>query len=119
MSADIIDTSNRVLTWRITGQLKHSEFVAAQTRAADLIRQHGEVRFLVLIENLTGIDKAGDWGDVSFQAEHDSSIEKFAIVGDKKWEDVVFLFTGKGVRRVPIEFFLPGDLAKAKAWLAA
>lgn len=119
MSAEIIDTTDRILTWRVAGQLKHSEFAAAQQRAADSIRQLGKVRFLVLAENLTGIDKAGDWGDVSFQADHDPFIEKIAIVGDKKWEDVALLFTSKGIRRVPIEYFLPADLVKAKAWLAA
>jgi len=42
-----------------------------------------------------------------------------AIVGDRNWEAEVQLFTGKGIRRVPIEYYEPADLAKAKAWLAS
>ena len=71
MSAEIIDASDQTLTWRGSGQLKHSEFAAAQKRAADFIRQQGKVRFLVLVENFAGTEKGGDWGDVSFQADYD------------------------------------------------
>ena len=117
MSAEIIDVSDRILTFRITGQLKHSEFTAAQRQAADLIRRQGKVRILVLVENFTGTEKAGDWGDVSFQVQNDPFIEKIAIVGDTAWKDLTLLFTGKGVRRVPIEYFAPADLSKARAWL--
>ena len=119
MSIEIIDVSAGVLTFKVTGRLNQAEFAASQKRAGEIIQQQGKVRFLVLVENLTSIDKAGDWGNVSFQADHDPFIEKIAIIGDKKWEDVALMFTGKGIRRVPIEYFLPADLVNAKAWLAA
>jgi hypothetical protein len=119
MSVEIVDVSDGVLTFKVTGRLNQAEFAASQKRAGEIIQQQGKVRFLVLIENLTSIDKAGDWGDVSFQADYDQFIEKIAIVGDKQWEDVALLFTGKGIRRVAIEYFQPADLEKAKAWLAA
>ena len=48
-----------------------------------------------------------------------ASMDKIAIVGDQKWEDMALLFTGKGIRRVPIEYFPPADLVKARTWLAA
>jgi len=41
-----------------------------------------------------------------------------AIVGDKKWEDLTLLFTAKGLRKFPIEYFEPAAIAKARAWLA-
>lgn len=119
MSSEIANVSDRVLTIRIAGRLKHSELTAAQQQTADLIRQKGKVRLLVLVENFAGTEKAGDWGDISFQAENDPFIEKIAIVGDAKWEDLALLFTGKGVRRVPIEYFASAELGKANAWLAA
>jgi len=119
MSAEIVDISDRILTFRITGQLTHSEFVAAQKIAADLIQKQGKARLLVLVENFAGIEKAGNWGDISFQADNDPFIEKIAIVGEKKWEDLALLFTGKGVRRVAIAYFLPADLVNARAWLNA
>jgi hypothetical protein len=117
MSAEIVDLSDQILTLRISGLLKHAEFVAAQKRAAEVIQKLGRVRLLVLLDHFAGTDKAGDWGDVSFQAQFDPFIEKIAVVGDKQWEDLVLLFTGKGLRRVPIEYFQSADLPKARTWL--
>ena len=46
------------------------------------------------------------------------SRHRIAIVGDAQWKDLTLLFTGKGIRRVLIEYFLPADLPKARAWLS-
>ncbi len=119
MSADILETSAGVITIRITGLLKQAELAVAQQAAGRIMRTQGKVRILVLIEDFLGLEKSGDWGDLSFQMEFDSFIEKIAIVGEERWQDVTFLFTGKGIRKVPIEYFQPTDLPKAKAWLAA
>ncbi len=119
MSAEIVEISDNVLTFKITGRLYQAEFAAAQQRAGEIIRQQGKVRFLVLVDNFAGMDNAGDWGDVSFQMDFDEFIEKIAIVGDKQWEELAEVFTGKGIRHIAIEYFLPADLAKAKTWLAA
>ena len=118
MSYEILDNSGGVVTIRLSGKLTYAEFVEGQKKLGEIIRQQGRSRGLVLIENYLGNEKEGDWGNVSFQAKYDQFIEKMAIVGDRKWEDEALLFTGKGVRRVPIEYFEPADLAKAKAWLA-
>jgi hypothetical protein len=109
--------SNGVLTFRITGQLAHAEFTAALKKVVDLIRQQGKVRLLVLVEDFTGIEKTEAWGDVSFQAQNDKFIEKIAIVGKKKYEDLALVFAGKGVRQVPIEFFPAADRGQARDWL--
>jgi hypothetical protein len=118
MSVEIQEASGRTVTFRVTGQMKQLELAAAQQKVAEFIKKVGKVRFLVLIEDFLGVDKAGDWGDVSFQAQYDEFIERIAIVGEQRWEDVTLLFTGKGIRHVPIEYFQPTELAKAKAWLA-
>jgi len=119
MSAQIADVSGGVITFKVSGKLAKNELAIVQKAAAEVIQRSGKVRFLVLVEAFDGIDSAGNWADVSFQADYDPFIEKIAIVGDKKWEDVALLFTAKGVRRVPIEYFQPADLAKATTWLAA
>jgi hypothetical protein len=74
---------------------------------------------LVLAENFRGWAQGGNWGDLSFQVEHDKHIEKLAIVGDKKWEDLALIFVAQGLRPFPVEYFQPTELSKARAWLAA
>lgn len=117
MSAEITDISDPVLTCQLRGKVTYAEFSAMQKKAAELIQKRSSCRILVLLENFLGLEKAGEWGDVSFQAENDPFIGKIAIIGDPKWEDVALLFTAKGIRRVPIEFFTKEDLAKARKWL--
>ena len=82
------------------------------------MKEHGKVRILVVAENFEGWQRGGNWGDISFQLEHDAEIERMAIVGDRKWEDLTLVFAAKGLRKFPIEYFEPGELSRARAWLA-
>lgn len=117
MGMRIVDASDGLLTVEFTGLLKKSELEQAQKAAIGLIQKHGKVSLLALEKDFQGWVKEGDWGDLSFQAKYDKHIEKIAIVGEKKWEDWVLAFVAKGFRPVAIEYFLPSDLAKARAWL--
>jgi hypothetical protein len=118
MSAEIIDAAGGLVTVRITGRLTQPALAALQKAVGDIIQKQGRARLLVLVENFEGWQRGGDWGDLSFQIEHDAQIERMAIVGDKKWEDLALIFTAKGLRKFPIEYFEPAQIAKARAWLA-
>ena len=119
MSAELLGLLEGVLTVRISGKLTQPELAEVQKAAGSIIDQQGKGRFLVIIDDFQGTDKGGDWSDMSFQVHYDPFIEKIAIVGDKKYEELTFMFTGKGFRRVAIEYFQPNELAKARVWLAA
>jgi hypothetical protein len=118
VSAEIVNAADGILTVKITGRLTQPELAAAQKAAAEVLQQQGKGRVLVITENFQGWERGGDWGDQSFQLEHDAHIEKMAIVGDKKWEDLALVFASKGLRSFAIEYFPPAHLAQARAWLA-
>ena len=118
MSAEIVDHSGSILTARISGKLTRPEMAALQAATGDILRKHGGTRLLVVAENFEGWERGGDWGDISFSMKHDAQIEKMALVADKEWEDLALIFAAKGLRRFPIEYFPPTDIAKARAWLA-
>lgn len=103
---------------RVSGKMAYSELVALQRSAAEIIRRRGKVRILVIAENFLGWEKDGKWDEDSFQVENDPYIERMAIVGEKKWEELALLFVARGLRSFPIEYFQPVDLARARAWLA-
>lgn len=117
MSAEIIDNRGDTLTFKISGKLAQSELVDAQKSAAEILQKEGKKHVLVIVDHFQGWGK-GDWADLSGQMAMDPYIDRMAIVGEKKWEDLALLFTGKGIRRVPIEYFSPAELARAQAWLA-
>lgn len=118
MSAEILSTRGEVLTARITGTLAQSELAALHQAAADVIRQYGHVRMLIISQDFQGWQKGDDWDDLSFM-ENDPFIRKMAIVGDEEWEEPALLFAGQTMRKFPIEYFQSGDLDRAKAWLMA
>ncbi len=119
MSAEITEYTDGILSARISGKLTHAELVALQKAASDrIIKLEGKVRLLVMVENFQGWERGGDWGDLTFQLEHDADIERMAIVGDRKWRDLALLFAAKGLRKFPIEYYESHELPKAQAWLA-
>lgn len=117
MTAEIVGITTGVMTVRISGTLSQAALTDLQKTAEDAIRAQGKLRILILAEQFTGWERGGAWDDFSFQEKYDPSIEKMAIVGDQRWEDLALIFTGKGLRRFPIEYFETHELGKARAWL--
>ena len=117
MAFTIIDASGPVISAKISGELGKSEVSQIQAAALDAIRRCGKISALFIFENFRGWKREPDWGDVTFLTEHDKDIAKIAVVGDEEWRDFVYAFLAKGFRQAEVEYFLPGDLAKARAWL--
>jgi len=118
MSAEIANVSGHVLTMKVSGTLSQAELAGMQSAAAGVISNGGKWRILVLTESFEGWERGGTWNDFSF-SEHDASIERMAIVGERRWEELTLLFTAQGLRAFPIRYFEPGQISEARQWLAA
>ena len=119
MSIQVGGVSEGILTITVSGMLTQSELTQAQQSMADIIRAHGKIRILVLAGDFAGWESGGAWDDFSFQEAFDPYIEKMAIVGDTRWEDLTLIFVAKGLRRFPIEYFASDERDLAQAWLKA
>ena len=117
MAFTIIDTSGPIISATISGELGKSEVTQMQAAAVDAMRRFGKISALFVLDNFRGWKREPDWGDVTFLTEHDKDIAKIAVVGDEEWRDLVYAFLAKGFRQAEVEYFLPVDLAKARAWL--
>lgn len=117
MSVEFELENEHVIVFQVSGTLKKAEFDDAQRQCEEIIKKTGHVKFLILTENFEGWERAEGWGDWSFAERNDAYIEKIAVVGDEKWRDSVFAFTGKGFRPVAIEYFDAGQEIKARQWL--
>jgi hypothetical protein len=118
MAIKIITAAAGLLTVKVSGKLKKSELDKLQKAAIDVISAGANVRCLVLAEAFEGWDKSGNWGDIDFQMKYDQKIERIAIVGPKLLEDEISAFVASGLRPVDIQYFLPGQLAQARLWVA-
>ena len=117
MSAEIISHFDGIVTAKITGTLTHPELTTLQKAMLGIIGREGGIRVLIICEDFQGWAKEGDWEDLSFQDKSDPYVNKMALVGDRQWEELALLFTGKGFREFPIEYFEAGEIDKAQAWL--
>jgi len=115
----IIDASGPIISVEISGELAIAEVSEIQAAAIESIRRYGKISALLVLENFRGWNRDGDWGDVSFLNEHDKDIAKIAVVGDEEWRTLIYAFLAKGFRQAAVQYFLPGDLTKARAWLGS
>jgi len=118
MSITIKENDNGVVMLSITGKLQQPDLVATQRALAAQLSGHGKAALLVDARCFEGWAKGGDWGDLDAQYAVDPMIRRMAVVADPKWETLATSFTGKGIRRFPIEIFLPSDFARALAWVS-
>ncbi len=119
MTVEVLGVSDRVVSLKVTVKLTESELTAAQQAVADVIREQGKVRILVNAEDFDGWEQGGAWDDFSFEEQFDPYIEKMAFIGDRKWEQLVRLFSNEAFRQFPMEYFGPAASEQANAWLTA
>ena len=118
MPLTIENEPNDIYVLRISGTLKRAEFGASQKELARKIDVGAKPRLLAIAENFEGWERGADWNDLDFLFSHSGEIAKIAVVADPRWEVQALAFAGAGVRRAPVKFFPPNELAKARAWLA-
>lgn len=117
MPITVIDATGPIVSARISGTLARSEVGQMQAAALDAIQRCGKISALFILDDFKGWKREGDWGDITFMIEHDNHIVKIAVVGDEEWRDLIYAFLAKGFRQAAVEYFLPADLARARAWL--
>ena len=118
MSVQIEYQPNDICVLRISGTLKRSEFAVEQSAISQKIDAGSKPRLLAILEDFEGWERGADWNDLDFLISHSGEIAKIAIVAEPRWEVQALAFAGAGVRRAPVKFFLPKELATARAWLA-
>jgi hypothetical protein len=119
MAFTIIDSAGPILSAKISGELSRAEVGQLQTAALAAIGRYGKISALFILENFSGWKQESGWGDLTFLTAHDHEIAKIAVVGEAQWRDFTDAFLAKGFRQAAVEYFLPGELAKARAWLEA
>ena len=108
--------NNNLIVFEVSGQLGKKEHQQILSEIESVIKKLGHIRILVLLKDFGGWEAAKGWEENS--TDHiDPYIKKFAIVGDEKWRDLAEVFTLKGLRPVPIEYFSEGQEKDAHKWL--
>jgi hypothetical protein len=118
MPFTMIDGTGPVISAKISGELGKSEVSQMQAAALQAIRRCGKISALFILERFEGWKSGDEWGDVTFMSQHDQEIMKIAVVGEEGWRDMIYAFLAKGFRQAEIEYFLLGEISRARSWLA-
>jgi len=102
---------------RISGLLKYSEWAAEQSGIAARIEAGARPRLLAIFDDFAGWERDPNWNDLEFFMAHGDEIARIALVAEPQWEERAVAFAGGGLRRAPVKFFRPDELAEARAWL--
>ena len=103
----------------LRGMLTRPDLDWCQGRLAGEMTRIGPVRLLFVLEDFEGWDPDARWNDLTFYATHGNAIERIAIVGPERWRDLAMMFAGADLRKAPVEYFLDGAGAEARAWLTS
>jgi hypothetical protein len=118
MSYQLIKEFNRNNWVKLIGKLTVRDFQEIQALGRLSLEQFGQFRVLVALEDFQGWSKETGWENSSFLDESGDGISKLAFVGDEKWKTEIFMFTGKPMRQMAIEFFPQDQFDQAQAWLS-
>ena len=118
MPYQLIKNSDCVNRVKLSGKMTVRDLQEIQNLAKFNLEQFGQFRLLVELEGFQGWSKETGWEDSYFLEGNKESKSKVAIVGDEKWKDEIFMFTGKPIRQMAIEFFPQDQFGQAQAWLS-
>jgi hypothetical protein len=107
---------NNLVVFEVHDKLVKEEHQNILTEIENLINKLGHIKILVLLRNFSGWEVAEGWEEPPSE-NIDRYIKKFAIVGDEKWKDLAEVFTLKGLRPFPIEYFVSATDKEARDWL--
>lgn len=107
---------NNLALFHVSGQLGKDEYEKIQSEIESIIHKVGQIKILVILDDFLGWQTATGWEGTSTESI-DPYISKMAIVGDEKWRDLATVFTLKGLRPVPIEYYNTTDESTAREWL--
>ena len=99
-----------------SGKVVKADYLFLVPRFEQAVKEEGDQRILFDLDGFEGWDVGALWEELKFDFKHLADIQKCAVVGDKKWEQVLSgffnLFT-----QAKIRYFELGNSGEARKWL--
>jgi hypothetical protein len=107
-------SEGNVLAVKASGKLARAEYETFLRRLEDLIAAHGKVRVLFELEDLQGWELGAAWDDLKFTLKHGGDVERCAVVGEKKWHEIMTKLAKPFFR---VKYFDKSQLDEAWRWV--
>lgn len=113
---EILPHAGKAIGFKLSGKLHDEDYKHFVPAIDDAIAEHGKARLLAWFDDFHGWDMHALWDDIKFSTTHCTTIERIALVGDKKWEEWMAKIC-KPFTMAKIEYFDVSEIEKAWAWL--
>ena len=100
----------------VSGKLTKADYDDFIPKFEQLFRLKGKLDVLFDMTHFYGWDAAALWEEVKFDFKHFSDIDRFAIVGEKKWQKAMATFCNS-FTEARVRYFDHADEAEALKWL--
>ena len=110
------ESSGNVVGFVLGGKLHDDDYKSFVPQMERIIEREGKVRILAYFHDFRGWDLHAAWDDMAFGTKHFRDIEKFALVGDRKWEEWMARLC-KPFTRAEVKYFDVQELDQAWVWL--
>ena len=106
----------KIVTITFKGKVEKEGYDLLLPQLEGIIEKSKDVRMLVVLDDFKGWTMGAMWEDTKFRLAHFSDIEKIAIAGESKWEQLMAVFL-KPFTGANIKYFLREQLDEAKLWV--
>jgi hypothetical protein len=111
----ILENTNSFLALRFTKELTQKDYDAFLPVIEQKIRDQGKINFYWEMEDFEGWKLSAAWEEVKFDLRHAHDFNRVAIVGDKRWQNLMTQLM-KPFTDATVRFFDPGEKEQAWEW---
>jgi len=106
-----------VLWVKVSGKLTNEEYAELVPSWEQMIAKFGRFRLLFQMEpGFKGWEPMAAWDDCKFSLSHRNEMERVAVVGDKKWHELVAKL-GALLVNTEVRYFDDSQIEPAQEWL--
>ena len=116
MYRKLAESDGRVLGYHCSGTITQAEVKEIHREIEQTLAEHGSVRLLMELGDLSVPDPMAALEDLKLTPEYLTDVERFAIVGDERWQRWLTSLTDV-VAKGSARHFEPGQLTEAWAWV--
>ena len=110
------ENGGKILVVHVGGKLVAADYERFVPEFERLVQLHGKLRVLFDMTGLHGWTGGALWEDTKFAMHHFRDIDRLAVVGEKKWQEVMAMFC-KPFTQATVRYFDHPHAAEARMWL--
>jgi hypothetical protein len=112
----IIKDQNGVFAVKFTGKIEKIDYDEIVPILEERIKKYGEINLYWEMEKIEGWELKGILSDLKFDVKHPSDFKKIAIVGEKKWQELM-TWVMKPFTKAKVRYFDISEKEEARNWI--